>query len=130
MTTKIPSWINVMVANAKNRATRKGIPFNLTPEDVVEIFNDQGGLCYWFHVPMQWRDDVGPRNPMIPTIDRTDNARGYVRSNCVLACWGANAAKGSCDLESWEEFLDFLRVGLTSQKDGVDMDTEPRIRPR
>jgi hypothetical protein len=120
MTTKIPSWIKVMVANAKMRAAKRGLQFDLTPEDVVEMYNDQKGMCYWFNVPMQWRDDVGPRNPMIPTIDRADNTRGYVRSNCILACWGANAAKGSCDLESWEEFLDFLRAGLTSTDACVD----------
>lgn len=120
MTTKIPSWINVMVANARVRAAERGHAFDLTPQDVREMWDEQGGFCYWFHVPMQWRDGVGPRNPMIPTIDRTDNARGYVRSNCVLACWGANAAKGSCDLESWEEFLAFLAIGLTSADIRVD----------
>lgn len=109
-----------MVAAARVRAAEKGRTFDLTPQDIVEMWSDQSGLCYWFHVPMQWRDDVGPRNPMIPTIDRTDNNRGYVRSNCVLACWGANAAKGACDLESWEEFLGFLRAGLTSTGGSVD----------
>lgn len=109
-----------MVADARYRATRKGLLFDLTPEDVVELFQEQKGMCFWFNVPMIWRDDVGPRNPMIPTIDRTNNTRGYVRSNCVLACWGANAAKGSCDLESWEEFMGFLRNGLTSLDVRVD----------
>lgn len=109
-----------MVANARVRAAERGHAFDLTPQDVREMWDEQGGFCYWFHVPMQWRDGVGPRNPMIPTIDRTDNARGYVRSNCVLACWGANAAKGSCDLESWEEFLAFLAIGLTSADIRVD----------
>jgi len=106
-----------MVMNAQYRAAKKGIPFDLTPEDVVGLFNKQAGLCYWFKVPMQWRDDVGPRNPMIPTIDRIDNRRGYVISNCVLACWGANAAKGSCDLDSWDEFLGFLRMALGTSCD-------------
>ena len=107
-----PSWVNIMVYRARQRATERGQAFDLTPKDIIEMWDEQGGLCYWFHVPMQWRDGDGPRQPLLPTIDRTDNNRGYVRSNCVLACWGANAAKGSCDLGVWEEFLGFVRHGL------------------
>jgi len=107
-----PAWVNILIGNARRRALERGMPFDLTAQDIVEIWDEQSGLCYWFKVPMQWKDDVGPRHPMIPTIDRTDNSRGYVRSNVVLACWGANAAKGACDLEEWEEFLEFLRASL------------------
>jgi len=104
-------WVQKMVSNARHRARRKGIEFDLTVQDVLDMFQEQDGKCYWFRVPMQWRDpDEGPRNPFIPTLDRADNRRGYTRGNCVLACWGANAAKGSCDLLVWEEFLEFLRA--------------------
>lgn len=103
------TWVNIMVSRARHRAKKRGIDFDLTVEDVTEIWQEQGGRCYWFGVPMHWRDDEGPRNPFIPTLDRTDNRRGYTRANCVLACWGANAAKGACDLLVWEEFLRFLR---------------------
>ena len=107
-----PSWIHVLLTNARQRALARGLPFDLTPIDIQELWEEQQGLCYWFKVPMHWRDDEGPRHPMIPTIDRADNNRGYVRSNCVLACWGANAAKGACELDRWEEFLEFLRGSM------------------
>lgn len=108
----IPAWVNKMVAGARYRAIERGMDFDLTPQDIVEMWAEQDGKCYWFKVPMMWVEEVGPRNPMIPTIDRTDNRRGYTRSNCVLACWGANAAKGTCELDDWERFLEFLRAGM------------------
>lgn len=108
-----PAWIRVLVANARQRALERGLPFDLTPQDIHEMWGEQEGRCRWFNVPMQWGDeDEGPRHPMIPTIDRVNNTRGYTRANCVLACWGANAAKGACELDTWETFLDFLRAGM------------------
>ena len=109
-----------MISNARQRAIANGHAFDITAQDVVDMWSDQQGKCFWFGIPMMWREGTGPRNPMIPTIDRTDNDRGYVRSNVVLACWGANAAKGACELDAWEEFLDFLRAGLTTPVDRVD----------
>lgn len=100
-----------MVYRARRRAKQRGIDFDLTAQDILEMWDEQGGLCYWFDVPMQWRSpEEGPRNPFIPTLDRADNRRGYTRGNCVLACWGANAAKGSCELMVWEDFLSFLKT--------------------
>lgn len=112
MSFPIPSWVNILVANARQRALTRGLHFDLTPQDVLEMWEEQDGKCYWFGVPMQWRDDAGPRHPLIPSLDRTDNNRGYIRPNVVLVCWAANTAKGACDLESWEEFLDFLRAAM------------------
>ena len=111
----IPSWVTAMVTNARCRANERGIPFDLVPQDVLELWELQCGNCYWFNIPMQWRDGEGPRNPLIPTLDRADNSRGYVRSNVVLACWGANAAKGSSGLDQWEEFLGFVQHGLATK---------------
>jgi hypothetical protein len=113
-----------MLSAARCRARERGLAFDLTATDLEELWAEQDGRCFWFNVPMVWREDVGPMNPMIPTIDRVDSSRGYVRSNVVLACWGANAAKGACEPDVWEEFLDFLRAGLvtglTSGKSCVD----------
>jgi len=99
-----------MISAARHRAKRRGCAFDLTEQDVLDLWQEQDGKCYWFGVPMQWRDpDEGGRNPFIPTLDRADNRKGYTRGNVVLACWGANAAKGTCDLLVWEEFLSFVR---------------------
>ena len=104
------TWVTTMVNQARSRARKRGIAFDLTAQDITELWAEQDGRCYWFGVPMHWRDpDEGQRNPFIPTLDRADNSKGYIRGNVVLACWGANAAKGATDLLVWEEFLSFLR---------------------
>ena len=34
-------------------------------------------------------------------IDRVDNSRGYVKENCVPACWSCNSHKGGSTLTAW-----------------------------
>lgn len=110
---KAPTWIKILVAGARGRAKERGMAFDLTEADVLAMWETQSGRCYWFGVPLQWRDDLAvARHPSIPSLDRVDSNRGYVVGNVVLSCWGANAAKGTCSPDEWEEFLGYLRVGL------------------
>lgn len=103
------AWIRKAVSNAKYRAKKRGIRFDLTAEDMVEKWREQEGLCYWFNVPMGTLEDQR-RHPLTPSIDRVDSYEGYTFSNVVWACLAANTAKLATEPDCWEEFLGLLAV--------------------
>ena len=78
------------VAAAKSRAKRKGLPFNITPEYMVELFSKQSGLCYFSNIPMKREEGLQIYSP---SIDKLDPDRGYVKDNVAWVIYGVNSFK-------------------------------------
>jgi len=110
--THIPKWVKKAVSAAKQRARKKGIPFEFTPADAMAQWDTQKGCCYWFKVPMS---GLSPHHPMTPSLDRVRGDFGYTAGNVVWACLAANSAKSDTDPDAWEEFLDLLADSLRNQ---------------
>lgn len=73
--------VKSMMAKAKHRALKRGIAFNLTVDDVpIPEFCPVLGI------------KLGA-GAAAPSIDRIDNALGYVRGNVVVISWRANRLK-------------------------------------
>lgn len=106
-----PQWIKATVDRARRRAKKAMVPFDLTPEDLVALFNEQEGNCYWFDVPLGV-DPNRPYHPCTPSLDRVAPDLGYVPSNVVWACLAANVAKRDTEPDCWEDFLDLMRASL------------------
>jgi hypothetical protein len=77
-----------MVRAAKARATKSGVPFNLTPEDIVIPPN-----CPILGIPII----VGQKqaNDNSPSLDRIMPLMGYVRGNIVVISNRANRIKNN-----------------------------------
>ena len=56
--------------------------FDLTYEDVVKKWDEQGGLCYYSHIPMV----TSSLSDWQMSIERLDNDKGYTPDNIVLVC--------------------------------------------
>ncbi len=84
---------NDMLYCAKDRAKKKGLPYNLTKEFVVSKLKI--GICpvtgLSFDMTMR---PLGERSQLVPTIDRKDPKIGYTIDNCQVVCWLYNRAKG------------------------------------
>jgi 5-methylcytosine-specific restriction endonuclease McrA len=65
----------------KSRALRKGVPFTITIEDIVEIC--QNKTCYYC------------KSPATPELDRKVPKLGYVRDNLVPSCGVCNIVKNN-----------------------------------
>jgi len=104
-------WIRQAVQNAYRRAKGKDLEFDITPEDMVQQWEEQNGRCYWFGVHMGFVQNH-PYHPLSPSLDRVAPHHGYTYGNVVWACLAANAAKRDTDPDCWEDFLELLRVGL------------------
>ena len=65
--------------SAKARAAMKGIPFEITIEDVRAAWTD---TCPVLLIPLKF--NVGGAGPDSPSIDRIDNSKGYVPGNIAI----------------------------------------------
>lgn len=78
-----------MLNAAKWRSKQKGLPFDLTHEWVVERIS----RCELTGLPLDMTPSQrGRQNPMAPSLDRRDSAKGYTRDNTRIVAWGINCA--------------------------------------
>lgn len=83
----------------------KNCDFNLTPDDLVELFDKQRGLCAYSGIPLQL-EYVVHRSSNV-SVDRIDSSGGYTKGNVQLVCRWINFAKGATP---HREFLEQLRT--------------------
>jgi hypothetical protein len=70
------------VREAKMRAKKDGMPFDLTAEFIAELFLKQGGRCYFSKRLMTWEANT---NDTV-AINRIDPDAQYTKKNVVLCC--------------------------------------------
>jgi hypothetical protein len=99
---KIRLWVNTLINNSKKR----GYENTLTIEDVLEIYKNQNGMCFWFKIPMI--PSLTKKHPQQPSLDRIDRFKGYTKDNVVLSCYSANIGRNETDVELWSNFIDVL----------------------
>ena len=83
---------------ARERARYKNMEFDITPEFLLELWNCQGGKCFYSGLQMTYdRNDL-----YTVSVDRIDSNKGYTKKNVVLTCWSVNSMKNSY---KYEEFI-------------------------
>ena len=77
--------LGFVFANLRYNARKRGIPFDLRVEEFV-----LPKVCPVLGIPINF----GPRHhPNLPTFDRIDPTKGYVRGNVRIISWRANLLK-------------------------------------
>ena len=83
----------------KSNAKRRGVPFNLTKNDLILLFNDQNGLCYYTGQPLKLVTSVGRgtvnmlNTPDQLSLDRKVPSLGYTKGNVVWCTYLINSMK-------------------------------------
>jgi hypothetical protein len=103
----VNEWYKVLYATAKSNSKRYNRHFDLKIEDILELYKNQNGLCYWFGVPLIPSNET--RFPQKPSLDRLDCEKGYVKGNVVLSCMAANIGRSNCDALVFKEFCNLLK---------------------
>ena len=86
------------------RSRVNGIPCDIDYEDILQLFSEQRGKCYWTGVDI---DLIGPpRHPTKPSVDRLIPELGYVKGNIVIASNFINRARSDCDHNVFKSILD------------------------
>lgn len=99
-----------MVAKAKIRANKRGLPFDIDALSVVTLWYSQAGRCYLSGRPMTLTP--GPR---CISLDRRDSSKGYTRKNTALAAVQINGMKSDLRIE---EFLDWCEAVTLNREGG------------
>lgn len=96
----------VLWYDAKRRARKRGVPFELTVGDVQALL-DQGWFCVYCDAPVG-TFSAGTR-PNSATLDRLLPQLGYTRRNTVLCCHQDNCTKGDhtpATLRAWADRIE------------------------
>lgn len=91
---------------AKQRAKRKGLPFSITPEDIV-IPESCPALGIALVSGIGSRGRFGG-NPDSPSLDRIDPELGYVPGNVRVISNLANTMKGAATKQQLESFAKWV----------------------
>ena len=78
---------------AKQRAKRKNLDFNITPDDIIIP-----QLCPLLNIPIIHTVGKGQRSDNSPSLDRIDNRFGYIKGNILVVSWRANFLKSDASL--------------------------------
>jgi len=74
-----------MLSRAKIRAKQRGLEFNIDLSDI--IIPDK---CPLLGIPLV---HMGENKHQIPTLDRIDSTKGYIKGNVMVISWRANLLK-------------------------------------
>lgn len=89
-----------MWRNAKGRASRKQLPFDITPDDIIIP-----EVCPVLGVPF---DLSGKRSQYSPSLDRIIPELGYVKGNIMVMCDKANAMKNCATDDELIKFANWV----------------------
>jgi hypothetical protein len=96
------------IQNARNRANKKDIPFELTKEYIVKLFELQSGKCFYSDIKLNIVKENKDRthDPFKMSLDCVDPSLGYVEGNVVWCAYCVNALKLKM---SKEDMIDVCR---------------------
>lgn len=91
--------LGIIVKQLEQWAKKRNIDFHITTEDLLNMWNKQGGKCHytWYDMTFscvyfkEWKESDKTKYQV--SCDRLDNDRWYERSNVVLCCTIANKMK-------------------------------------
>jgi len=91
---------------AENRAKTKDVPFDITPEYMLDLWNKTDGCCAVTGLTFDLdKSDKGKVNPYAPSIDRIKPSLGYTRGNVRLICYQLNLAISEYGLDQFDNLV-------------------------
>lgn len=86
---------------AKQRAAKSGVPFDITPDDIVIPYT-----CPILGIVLTpFQGGVGTS----PSLDRRVNSKGYVKGNVSVISSKANNCKSNLTLDEAERLVEYMR---------------------
>lgn len=99
---------------ARNRAKAKNLPYNITVEYLIKLWNENDGCCSLTGIPfkLDHSGTAGQVHPDAPSVDRIVPKLGYVEGNIRLVTYHMNVALAEWGIEGFERLaLAYSRLG-------------------
>lgn len=96
------------------RLAKKRAEVTIDVEYLLNLFEEQQGLCALSGVKMTWA--TGKIEPTSISIDRIDNSKGYVAGNVRLVCTVINAFKSTQTDDELYEFAKKLVANMAKNR--------------
>lgn len=93
-------WAKTKLAELRVRARHRGLDFDIDETDLV-----LPKVCPVFGIPLIL--GVGKQSANSPSVDRVDNAKGYVKGNVVVISLRANSMKRAATIAELRALADF-----------------------
>lgn len=106
-----PAFVSAQITNRWEwNAKTRGLAYELSYDDLQELWDRQAGLCYFtgqaMNTAKSTKDVRSRRNdPMQVSLDRLNSDGGYVKGNVALVCWWINRAKWKYGEEEFKALL-------------------------
>lgn len=91
-----PNWVRFL--DARQRANKTGMEFDIEFNDLV-----WSEICPVYGIPLDSRD-----RDHTPSMDRVDNAKGYIKGNVRIISVKANTKKNSSSLEELKLIVKYM----------------------
>lgn len=105
------TWKTHIVARARYRARKKGIEATITAADLIWPTH-----CPVLGIRLNYRQYAGEggqgHEPDRPSLDRWDNAKGYIPGNVFVVSYRANALKSDATAEELQKVAAYAKSGL------------------
>lgn len=108
-------FLTKLARSVRTRAARENIRYDLSTDFILNLFAEQNGKCKMTGVPFELNQRRGRTNisPRLPSIDKIEPAKGYIKSNVQLVCFMYNQAK---DVWTDNDVLKFAKALVAHQK--------------
>ncbi len=103
----VDGWARRSYLRIGRRARAKGVPFQMTPEDIIAAWPSDG-LCPILGVPLNISSDEF----LNPSVDRLIPDKGYVTGNIAVIATRANTIKNSGSVEEHQRIVDWMTQKL------------------
>jgi len=110
----IEKLLKIRCDQSYQRACKKGWEFDITPEYLLEIYNNQNGNCYYSGIKMEISLKGYTNNNYVLSVDRKNSNKGYIKDNIVLCCDSVNTMKMKLDID---EFLNICKKIVKNSND-------------
>ena len=85
---------------AKKRSRGKDLDFNIEVSDIIIP-----QFCPLLHIPIIHKTGMGKPRPESPSLDRLDNALGYVKGNILVMSYRANILKRDAEFQEMQRLV-------------------------
>ena len=103
-TTDHRAFLRRAAGNLRRKRTRSDFVWDITEEDLFEMWDAQQGRCAVSGLNMT-HHTVGSRRKMNASIDRINNEEGYTRANVQLVCAAVNMMRGSLNVDEFDWWI-------------------------